>query len=100
MTMNFRRFNKNFPFGDMPNTMCFTCCHVLDNNKPILYVSHDEDGCWQFLCGQMHSQEDARIISLSEIISFDKNILKLGDLQCGEYACFEENKRKWRVFKK
>ena len=38
-----------FPFSDAPNTACFTCCHVLDENKPILYVSHDEDGYWQFL---------------------------------------------------
>ena len=33
-----------FPFSDAPNTACFTCCHVLGENKPILYVSHDEDG--------------------------------------------------------
>ena len=35
--------NKKFPFSDAPNTACFTCCHVLEENKPILYVSHDED---------------------------------------------------------
>lgn len=43
-----------FPFSDAPNTACFTCCHVLEENKPILYVSHDEDGYWQFLCGGNH----------------------------------------------
>ena len=42
--------NKKFPFSDAPNTACFTCCHVLEENKPILYVSYDEDGYWQFLC--------------------------------------------------
>ena len=36
--------NKKFPFSDAPNTACFTCCHVLEENKPILYVSYDEDG--------------------------------------------------------
>ena len=33
----------NFPFSDKPNTACFTCSHVLEEHKPILYVSHDED---------------------------------------------------------
>ena len=98
--MIFKRYNKNFPFNDMPNTLCFTCCHVLDNNKPILYISRDEDGCWQFLCGQNHSQGDARVVSLSEIMSIDKTILKLADLQCGEYAQYKEDYRKWIVDKK
>lgn len=26
-----------FPFSDAPNTACFTCCHVLEENKPILF---------------------------------------------------------------
>lgn len=29
-----------FPFADAPNTACFTCRHVLEEHKPILYVSH------------------------------------------------------------
>ena len=27
-----------------------TICYVLEDNRPILYVFHDEDGDWQFLC--------------------------------------------------
>ena len=43
---------RKFPFKDKPNIACITCSHILDENKPILYVSHDyDDGCWQFLCG-------------------------------------------------
>lgn len=68
--------NKKFPFSDAPNTACFTCCHVLEENKPILYVSHDEDGYWQFLCGGNHKEEDARVVSLIKCI--------------GEYKCEEE----------
>ena len=37
-----------FPFYDAPNTATITCCHILENREPILYVSHDEDdGMWQ-----------------------------------------------------
>lgn len=53
-----------FPFADAPNTACFNCRHVLEEHKPILYVSHDEDGYWQFLCGGSHKEEDARVVSL------------------------------------
>ena len=94
--MKFKLFAK-FPFKDKPDTLCFTCCHILNENKPVLYVSHDEDGSWQFLCGEKHSQEDARIVSLSEIITLDKDVVELSDLKCGEYA--EAKNNKWIVYK-
>ena len=61
-----------FPFSDAPNTACLTCCHVLEENKPILYVSHDEDGYWQFLCGGNHKEEDVRVVSLASILRIDE----------------------------
>ena len=30
---------RKFPFKDKPNTACITCSHILDENKPILYVT-------------------------------------------------------------
>ena len=75
-----------FPFSDPPDTACFTCCHVLDEHRPILYVSHDEDGCWQFLCGESHTLEDARIVSLADILQIDGSVADLADLDRGEYA--------------
>ena len=65
-----------FPFSDVPNTACFTCCHVLEENKPILYVSHDEDGYWQFLCGGNHKEEDVRVVSLASILRIDESVLR------------------------
>ena len=39
----------DFPFYDAPNTATIICCHIIDDGKPILYVSHDEDdGMKQF----------------------------------------------------
>ena len=44
-----------FPFYDSPDTITIICCHIVENQVPILYVSHDEDdGMWQFLCGETH----------------------------------------------
>ena len=95
--MKFNLFNKKFPFKDTPNTLCFTCCHILNENKPIRYISHDEDGAWQFLCGEKHILEEARIVSLSEIISIDQNVVELSNLKCGECAEFQNNK--WTIRK-
>ena len=86
--MKLKLFNKKFPFSAAPDTMCFTCCHVQNDNKPILYISHDEDGYWQFLCGKNHTENEARMVSLAEILEIDKSVAKFADLKLGEY---EEN---------
>ncbi|MBQ6797474.1 MAG: hypothetical protein IJP10_05600 [Clostridia bacterium] len=89
--------NNEFPFADAPNTACFTCRHILEENKPILYVSHDEDGFWQFLCGESHTEEDARIVSLASILSIDETMSDLADLKYGEYAEAESAASDWIV---
>ena len=52
----------DFPFYDAPDTATIICCHIIDDDEPILYVSHDEDdGMWQFLCGSRHNTDEARV---------------------------------------
>lgn len=89
--------NNNFPFNDTPNTACFTCCHVLEEHKPILYVSHDEDGYWQFLCGCNDNEDDARIVSLADILEIDESMADLAELDYGEYAVAEDETSDWVV---
>ena len=89
--------NNNFPFNDTPNTACFTCCHVLEEHKPILYVCHDEDGYWQFLCGCNHNEDDARIVSLADILEIDESMADLAELDYGEYAEAEDETSDWVV---
>ena len=86
-----------FPFSDAPNTACFTCCHVLEENKPILYVSHDEDEYWQFLCGGNHKEEDVRVVSLASILRIDETMENLAELDYGEYAEAENIIRDWII---
>lgn len=86
-----------FPFSDSPDTACFTCCHVLDEHKPILYVSHDEDGYWQFLCGSNHKEDDARIVSLATILEIDGSLSDLADLDYGKYAEAADSSSDWIV---
>ena len=76
-----------FPFNDKKNTATITCCHVMKDNNPILYASHDaNDGMWQFLCGKEHKTEEAMIVALEEVFIKDKTIGKISDLPLGYIA--------------
>lgn len=76
-----------FPFYDKPNTAAIICCHILEHNAPILYVSHDEDdGMWQFLCGKAHEIDEAKLVALKEVFDLDHSIAALRDMPCGCYA--------------
>lgn len=77
----------DFPFDDAPNTTVITYCHILDENLPILHVSHDmEDGMWQFLCGGSHDTAEGRIVSLYSICARDPSVAQLANLPCGHTA--------------
>ena len=90
---------KPFPFSDKPNTACFTCNHVLEEHRPILFVSHDEDGYWSFLCGGSHLEKDLRLVALSEILELDDSVTGLSHLDYGGYAEKEDEQGKWIVEK-
>ena len=80
----------SFPFDENPKVAVITCKHVMNENKPILYVSHDsDDGMWQFLCGGTHQEEDAMIVGLCEIYEHDNSLAALVELPLG---CSAERK--------
>ncbi len=88
---------NGFPFNDRPNTAVFTCAHVLEENMPILYVSHNEDGFWQFLCGMNHTESDARIVSLYKIYQTDNSIKEISSIDCNKIAERKDKNSKWIV---
>ena len=91
----------DFPFYDAPNTATIICCHIIDDGKPILYVSHDEDdGMWQFLCGSAHDTDEARLVSLKEAFDLDNSVGVLKDMPCGYYAERKTQNDNWIVKKK
>lgn len=47
---------------------------ILRDESPILLVSHDEDGGWQFLDGQEASLDDAAVVALEEMLRRDATI--------------------------
>ena len=91
----------NFPFSDAKNTATFTCRHVVEESKPILYVSHDaDDGYWQFLCGGNHTEKDSMVAGLSEVYEIDKSISDVADLPYGYSAERKDKSSKWTVHAK
>lgn len=86
-----------FPFWDAPNTAAFMCSHVLNEEKPILYVSHDEDGYWQFLCGGTHTEDDAKVVSLMSAWKHDESIGQLASMPCGSVAQRLDIHSEWRI---
>ena len=90
-----------YPFEAPENTAVITCCHITENYADILYVSHDEDdGIWQFLCGESHNSRDARIVSLGEVFSLDNTIFPLGEMPCGYVAQRKSKDSNWNIKKR
>ena len=90
-----------FPFYDSPDTATIICCHIMESQEPILYVSHDEeDGMWQFLCGKTHEMEEARLVSLKWVFDLDNSISALKDMPCGFYAERKSKKDDWVIRKR
>jgi len=72
-----------WPFSDPPDRRVFTTRFVLDKDFPILIVSHDPDGEWEFLCGTTDKPKDARQVLLGEVVDLDERLLEVADLPVG-----------------
>ncbi|MCQ2465480.1 MAG: hypothetical protein MJ095_07855 [Oscillospiraceae bacterium] len=85
-----------FPFSERKGMLCFTCTHVLEDKKPITFVTHHfDDNNWQFLCSSEHSDAEAVIISIGELLEIDPSIEKLCDLPVGGFANRKNINAKW-----
>ncbi|MCM1356060.1 MAG: hypothetical protein NC212_06620 [Staphylococcus sp.] len=90
----------DYPFEDAPDTATIICRHIVEDNAPILYVSHDEDdGMWQFLCGKDHETNDAKLVSLKWVYDHDPSVGLLKDLPIGYVAERSSVHDKWTIKK-
>ena len=91
----------DFPFDEPENVAVFTCFHIMEKNKDICHVFHDnDDGAWQFLCDKKHSMSDARIVSLKSIFEKDPSVGALADMPPGYGATRKNKSSPWMGFKK
>jgi len=96
---NNKDITDKWPFIDVTNTAVFTTKRVLHENYPILYVCHDKDGDWQFLCGTTNAKEQCSMVSLNRIYQKDHSVGQLAMLPCGWKAWRESSEQPWVIEK-
>ena|ERR1700743_3476321 len=77
--------NADFKFREAKNLGIFTTRQWLELEQPILRVVHDTDGDWQFLTGDQ-LPEDARLVSLDQIVGKDNTLNEVFNLDYGKAA--------------
>ena len=88
-------------FKENLNTAVFTTRFVIEGNSPILFVFHYDDGSWQFSGSEENlSDQDYRVISLKEIIEYDKSIVELAEMPINSQAMRLNTNSPWRIINK
>ena len=89
--------HPDFKFEDAPNTAAFCCRHVVEGD-PILYVSHDRDGDWQFLCGcDEHASADCVVLCLGDVVKRDASLNALAKMCGGHFAERPSSTAPWSI---
>jgi len=79
-------YDAGWRFQEGSNRAVFTTKPVIHEGLPVLLVSHDTEGDWQFLCGTTNQMSDAAVVSLGGILQRDQSLLDLADLPEGWQA--------------
>ncbi|MBE6841906.1 MAG: hypothetical protein E7510_03630 [Ruminococcus sp.] len=87
-----------YPFSERSGMLVFTCTHVLEDNKPITFVTHHfDDNNWQFSCSSTHTDADAVIITIGELCELDPSLEELCDMPVGHFAKRKNKNAKWII---
>lgn len=94
--------NNRYKFKEPETTACFVCEHVLNKTRPILLVTHDDDGeyeYWQFLCGETdHGKAGVKITSMRKATEIDPSVNDLHDMPVGVRADRKSVKSPWQPY--
>lgn len=70
---------------------------VLENNSPIVSVFYDEDGDWQFFGSEEVTEEDARVVSIQQILNIDNSLAALPEIVKGQSAFRNDKNSVWEI---
>jgi hypothetical protein len=82
-------------FSDPPDRRVYTTRFVLEEGLPILLVSHDPDGEWEFLCTTTDDLKDAREVSLAFVVNMDPRVAEVADLPVAWRAFRDSPEAPW-----
>ncbi len=88
--------NALFKFYEAPNLGVMTTHHSLAG-KPVLHVTHDKDGGWQFHTEEYPDIKDGKLVSLKHIIDLDPTLNEIFYLNYGECAERTAIGEKWII---
>lgn len=79
-------------------TIAISTKNIIYESTPILKVSHDDDGIWQFLDGSIQlNEDDAIVISLETILNIDLTVKEILNLPMGSVAFRKNLSSKWII---
>lgn len=93
------KFNtKNWPIDNSNlNRLAIISKFVLNENQPILLVTHEDDGSWQILCGTTNKSEDCLVVCFHCIIQRYTFLKKLAWLPKNYLAWRYSEKDNWNI---
>jgi hypothetical protein len=85
-------------FAEAPNTATYVCTHVWNDGAPILWVSHDAEGDWQFLCGGVHDDPaQGLLIGLAHVVERDPSVNRVASMCTSHVAERADANGEWTV---
>ncbi len=89
---------SRWKFSDAPHTSAYLSKAVHEKREPVTYVSHDENGDWQFLGDKMSEGGGPVLSCLHHPIDEDPSLEELYDLPLNWYATRERPGSRWERF--
>lgn len=73
--------------------------NIINKSVPILNVTHDLDGIWQFLNHDVEvKEEDAVVVSIHEIIKIDPTVIEIINIPRGTSTIRKSVGTQWIIF--
>tara|TARA_R110001592_G_scaffold343029_1_gene633216 strand:+ start:59236 stop:60090 length:855 start_codon:yes stop_codon:yes gene_type:complete len=87
--------SADWPFDDPVNLATFTTKYIVENRHPLMLITHDEEGDWQFLCGTTNNSDDVKISCFGCIYERHPEIAEFSNLPRGWLAWREDENSPW-----
>jgi hypothetical protein len=91
---------EDWPFAVPIATATYCTGRVAKDRMPILHVSHDDEGDWQFLDGTTEEPEDCTLLCFGCVFEMDSRVGELADLPRGWMAWRDSPGHPWHRYER
>ncbi|MEJ7804930.1 MAG: hypothetical protein WKG03_03285 [Telluria sp.] len=75
----------------------YVCHHVFVKEAKTTLVVRDDDGDWQFLCGEGDEDVDCHLVGVGHLLNDDPTLSAMADLEPGSYANRNDINEPWNI---